>query len=70
MGIYVLCNTNYEDREFICAFSDIEQSRNYIKTKGGNFDNVTVFKHVLDSNELGELVHEQKSCQVRNWRCS
>jgi hypothetical protein len=70
MEIFVVCNTGYEECEFLCAFSDMNKASDYVNRKWGQYDNIVIYKHLLDSKEHGEKVHEQVTTQVRNWRCN
>lgn len=66
MEVYVLCNTGYEEREFLGAFSTLDAATQYASRKWGQYDNIIVYKHKLDSRELGEIVFNQRCVQVRN----
>lgn len=66
MDVYIVCNTGYEEREFLCAFSSLDLASQYINRKWGTYDNIVVYKHNLDSSELGEIVYNQRCVQVRN----
>ena len=66
MEVYVVCNTGYEEREFLCAFSSFSKASEYINKKWSQYDNIVIYKHLLDSKQHGEKVHEQICKQVRN----
>jgi hypothetical protein len=68
MEIFVVCNTGYEECQFICAFTEFDAASQYISKKWGDYDNIVVFKHVLNSKELGEEVVSIKTAQIRNCR--
>jgi len=70
MEIFVVCNTGYEECEFLCAFSNIDEALEYVNKKWGQYDNIVIYKHLLDSKDRGEKVHNQVAVQVRNWRCN
>jgi hypothetical protein len=66
MEVYVLCNTGYEEREFLGVFSTLDAATQYASKKWGQYDNIIVYKHKLDSRDLGEIVFNQRCVQVRN----
>ena len=66
--IFVVCNTGYEEREFLCVFSDIENARNYASRKWGQFDNIVIYRHVVNSKKIGDIEYEQKCALTRNSR--
>jgi hypothetical protein len=66
--IFVVCNTGYEEREFLCVFSDIENARNYVSRKWGQFDNIVIYRHVVNSKKVGDIEYEQKCALTRNSR--
>ena len=66
MEVYIVCNTGYEEREFLGAFSTLDSATQYVSRKWGQYDNIIVYKHVLDSKEFGEIVYNQTTIQVRN----
>jgi hypothetical protein len=65
MEVFVVCNTGYEEKEFLCAFSTLEKAMEYASKKWGDFDNIVVFKHVIDSKETGMLVHRTNCSFIR-----
>ena len=60
----------YEECQFICAFTNFDDASQYASKRFGPYDHIVVYKHKLDSKELGEEVYVQKTTRVRNWRCS
>jgi len=63
--IYVVCNTAYTDHQFICAFTEFNDASWYAVNKCGDYDTYTIFKHVLNSKELGEMVYIQDTSTKR-----
>jgi hypothetical protein len=37
-----------------------------VSRKWGTYDNIIIYKHLLDSKELGEIVYKQTCTQVTN----
>jgi len=66
MEIFVVCNVGYEEREFLSAFSTLDAATQYVSRKWGTYDNIIIYKHLLDSKELGEIVYKQTCTQVKN----
>lgn len=64
MDIYVVCNLGPFERQFLSAFTDFDSACQYASRTCGNYDDVKIYKHKLDSSELGEIVY---SVDVR-WR--
>lgn len=68
MEVFVVCNTGYEEREFICAFSTFDKALEYVNKKWGQYDNIVIYKHSIDSIETGLMVYEQQCAHIRNTR--
>ena len=66
MEVFVVCNTGYEEKEFLCAFSTLDKALDYTQKKWGEFDNIVIFQHVIDSKETGELTHRTKCSLIRS----
>jgi len=66
MDVYVVCNVGYEEREFLSAFSTLDEATQYTSRKWGTYDNIIIYKHKLDSRDLGQIVFDQRCVQVRN----
>ena len=66
MEVFVVCNTGYEEKEFLCAFSTFEKALDYTRKKWGEFDNIVIFKHVIDSKEHGMLVQRTTCGFIRS----
>lgn len=66
--IYVVCNTGYEECEFLCAFSEPDEASKYVSRKFGDYDNIVIYKTILGSKQRGEMYYEQRAGTTSNKR--
>lgn len=66
MEVYIACNTGYEEREFLGAFSTLDKATQYVSRKWGMYDDIIIYKHIVDSKDIGEMVYIQKTARIRN----
>lgn len=65
MDIYVVCNTGYEECEFLCAFETQNDAIEYMNRKWGNYDQIVIYKHVVGSRERGAIVVSHKGIMTK-----
>ena len=67
MEVYVVCNTGYEECEFLCAFETQNEAIEYTCKKWGQYDNIVIYKHTLGSKERGVPVVRQGGGFTKNF---
>ncbi len=57
MEVYIVCNLGPTERQFLSAFTCFDNACVYADKTCGDYDDVRIYKHKLDSKELGEVVY-------------
>lgn len=63
--VFIVCNCGVSDRQFLAAFSDFNSATQYASKKCGEYDDMIVYKHLIDSKEVGEVVYQIQTSTLR-----
>jgi len=65
--VYIVCNCGVTDRQFLAAFSELDPASVYAHRKCGDYDDIVIYRHEIDSKELGDIVSHTKTITQRYW---